>query len=71
MQQLVVLGATGSIGLNTLDVVERYPERYQVHALAANQSVAKMLELIATHNPPRCGDGGCRRRRAGGGRIAA
>jgi len=51
MQQLVVLGATGSIGLNTLDVVERYPERYQVHALAANQSVAKMLELIATHNP--------------------
>ena len=46
-----MLGATGSIGLNTLDVVERYPERYQVHALVANQSVAKMLELIATHNP--------------------
>ena len=51
MEQLVVLGATGSIGLNTLDVVERHPERYQVHALAANQSVDKMLELVATHNP--------------------
>jgi 1-deoxy-D-xylulose-5-phosphate reductoisomerase len=51
MQQLVVLGATGSIGLNTLDVVERHPERYLVHALAANQSVDKMLELVATHNP--------------------
>lgn len=51
MQQLVVLGATGSIGLNTLDVVERHPERYRVHALAANQSVDKMLELVATHNP--------------------
>lgn len=51
MQQLVVLGATGSIGLNTLDVVERHPERYRVHALAANQSVDKMLELVASHNP--------------------
>jgi len=51
MQQLVVLGATGSIGLNTLDVIERHPERYLVHALAANQSVDKMLELVATHNP--------------------
>jgi len=32
-QQITVLGATGSIGLSTLDVIARHPERYQVFAL--------------------------------------
>jgi len=32
-QKLVVLGATGSIGVNTLDVVSRHPDRYEVLAL--------------------------------------
>ena len=34
-----VLGSTGSIGVNTLDVVARHPERFAVYALAANSSV--------------------------------
>ncbi|HRO62083.1 MAG TPA: 1-deoxy-D-xylulose-5-phosphate reductoisomerase, partial [Burkholderiaceae bacterium] len=34
---LTILGATGSIGRSTLDVVARHPERYRVHALVANR----------------------------------
>ena len=51
MQQVVVLGATGSIGLNTLDVIDRHPDRFEVYALAANRSVDDMCELVARHRP--------------------
>ncbi|MGB0893484.1 MAG: 1-deoxy-D-xylulose-5-phosphate reductoisomerase [Parashewanella sp.] len=51
MQSLAVLGATGSIGLNTLDVVSRNPEQYFAHTLVANTNVSKMLELCITHQP--------------------
>ena len=33
-QQITVLGATGSIGLSTLDVIARHPDRYQVFGLS-------------------------------------
>jgi 1-deoxy-D-xylulose-5-phosphate reductoisomerase len=36
IEQITVLGATGSIGLNTLDVIARHPDRYSVFALTAN-----------------------------------
>jgi len=51
MQRVVVLGATGSIGLNTLDVIGRHPDRFEVYALAANRSVDDMCELVARHSP--------------------
>lgn len=51
MQQVVVLGATGSIGLSTLDVIARHPERYTVHALTANRSVEKMAQLCRQFQP--------------------
>ena len=35
MQNILVLGATGSIGLSTLDVVARHPDQYRAYALAA------------------------------------
>ena len=38
-----VLGSTGSIGVNTLDVIARHPDRFEVYALAANTSVDVML----------------------------
>lgn len=50
-QRLTVLGATGSIGLNTLDVVARHPERYDVVALTANTDVDRMLKLCRAHRP--------------------
>ena len=42
-RSIAVLGSTGSIGVNTLDVIARHPERFQVYALAANTSVDAML----------------------------
>jgi len=51
VQQIVVLGATGSIGLSTLDVIARHPDRYTVYALTANRSVEKMAELCRRFQP--------------------
>jgi len=46
-----ILGATGSIGTSTLDVLARHPERYRVVALSANQDVAGMADLCLRHRP--------------------
>jgi 1-deoxy-D-xylulose-5-phosphate reductoisomerase len=48
---LAILGATGSIGASTLDVVARHPQSYQVFALTANGSAAQLAELCARHRP--------------------
>ena len=50
-QRLVVLGATGSIGLSTLDVIARNKAQFRVFALAAGRNVQKMAELCLAHNP--------------------
>jgi 1-deoxy-D-xylulose-5-phosphate reductoisomerase len=42
MQNLTLLGSTGSIGVSTLDVVARHPDRYRVHALSAHSRVAEL-----------------------------
>ena len=46
---LVLLGATGSIGANTLDVVARHPDRYRIETLTANGSAERLLELARQH----------------------
>ena len=48
---LAVLGATGSIGASTLDVVAAHPERYRVLALTAHGSADALLELCEVHRP--------------------
>jgi len=48
---LTVLGATGSIGASTLDVVSRHAERYRVFALSANGSADALLDLCRRHKP--------------------
>ncbi len=48
---LAVLGATGSIGASTLDVVARHPGRYRVFALCANGSADALLSLCRVHKP--------------------
>ncbi len=50
-QTITVLGATGSIGKNTLDVLARHPERFAVHALSASSQVEPMLALCARFRP--------------------
>src|SRR5687768_882893 len=48
---LAVLGATGSIGASTLDVVAAHPDRYRVFALSAHASADALLELCRVHRP--------------------
>ena len=48
---ITVLGATGSIGVSTLDVVARHPERYGVFALTAHRQVDKLFEQCVRHRP--------------------
>ena len=51
VQTLTILGATGSIGRSTLDVVARHPERYRIYALTAFTRVNELGELCRQHNP--------------------
>ncbi|SEP98935.1 1-deoxy-D-xylulose-5-phosphate reductoisomerase [Ectothiorhodospira magna] len=48
---VTVLGATGTIGVNTLDVIARHPDRYRAVALTANGNVERLLEQCRTHRP--------------------
>ena len=50
-RKLAVLGATGSIGVSTLDVVLRHPGRYEVVALTANSRVDILFEQCLIHRP--------------------
>lgn len=51
MRRIAVLGATGSIGGSTLDVIARHPDRYQAAVLSANTSVEDMATLCRRHRP--------------------
>jgi len=51
VKQVVVLGATGSIGLSTLDVLNRHADRFNLHTITAYRSVKKMLELVLAYEP--------------------
>jgi len=51
MQSLTILGATGSIGRSTLDVVARHPDRYRVFALAAQRRDDALYEQCLRHAP--------------------
>lgn len=50
-QKLTVLGATGSIGVSTLDVVARHPDRYEVLALTGNTRVDALFGQCLQHRP--------------------
>jgi 1-deoxy-D-xylulose-5-phosphate reductoisomerase len=51
MQNLTILGSTGSVGVNTLDVVERHPDRFRVIALTAHTRSSILLEQCRRHRP--------------------
>lgn len=51
MKKISLLGSTGSIGVNTLDVVERYPEKFQVCALSAGSNVELFARQIRKFKP--------------------
>jgi 1-deoxy-D-xylulose-5-phosphate reductoisomerase len=48
---VVVLGSTGSVGENTLDVLSRHPDRFRLVGIAANTNAAKLAQQIRTWRP--------------------
>ncbi len=51
MKKIALMGSTGSVGTQTLDVVRNYPDKLEVFALSANSNVKLLLEQIEEFNP--------------------
>ena len=51
MKGICILGATGSIGVSTLDVVARHPDLYKVVVLTANKNIDTLYEQCLAHSP--------------------
>ena len=51
MKRIVILGSTGSIGRSTLDVVDRFPDAYDVVGLAAGRNADLLIRQIQTYKP--------------------
>jgi 1-deoxy-D-xylulose-5-phosphate reductoisomerase len=51
IRRLVLLGSTGSIGQSTLDVLERYPDRFRLLALTANKNSERVIRQIKKFKP--------------------
>jgi 1-deoxy-D-xylulose-5-phosphate reductoisomerase len=51
MKGVTILGSTGSIGVNTLDVIARNPDKYRVIALSANRDVERLAEQCLQFRP--------------------
>ncbi len=50
-KRITVLGATGSIGLSTLDVIARHPQRYEVFALSGHTQLERLLQQCLQFRP--------------------
>lgn len=50
-RRIAVLGATGSIGLSTLDVIGRHPDRYEAFALSGHSRMAELEQQCLAHRP--------------------
>ncbi len=50
-QNITVLGSTGSIGVSTLDIIRRHPERYRAFALCAHSQIDKLFEQCVEFRP--------------------
>jgi 1-deoxy-D-xylulose-5-phosphate reductoisomerase len=51
LQSITLLGATGSIGVNTLDVISRHPDKYTVYALTGHRQILKLASQCKQHRP--------------------
>jgi 1-deoxy-D-xylulose-5-phosphate reductoisomerase len=51
MKGICILGATGSIGVSTLDVVSRHPDKYKIIALTANTNIEALYQQCLTYSP--------------------
>ncbi|EWS61333.1 1-deoxy-D-xylulose 5-phosphate reductoisomerase [Methylibium sp. T29-B] len=51
MQRVCLLGATGSIGVSTLDVIARHPDRYELFALSAHSRIDELAAQCLQFRP--------------------
>ena len=51
IKQVAILGSTGSIGVNTLDVIRAHPERFKVAALTASKQVDRLAQQCIEFKP--------------------
>jgi 1-deoxy-D-xylulose-5-phosphate reductoisomerase len=51
MQKITILGSTGTIGVNTLDVVEKHPEKFSIYALTAHSNTNLLFEQCQKYSP--------------------
>jgi len=51
MKKIVILGSTGSIGKNSLDVIAKFPDRFSVHGLTAGRNTVLLMEQIRLFHP--------------------
>ncbi|MGD8784880.1 MAG: 1-deoxy-D-xylulose-5-phosphate reductoisomerase [Thioalkalispiraceae bacterium] len=51
MKGIAILGATGTIGVNTLDVIRRHPDKFRINALTANSQVDRLFEQCREFEP--------------------
>jgi len=51
MKNITILGATGSIGLNTLDVVSRHPDQFSVFAVSAHSDWKSLIQICKDYQP--------------------
>src|SRR5262245_47569363 len=51
IQNVAILGATGSIGRSTLDVIARHPDRFRAFALTAHTQAGELFDLALRHRP--------------------
>ena len=51
MKKLTVLGSTGSIGLNTLDIIRQFPHKFRIEALSCRNSIESLSEQIKEFKP--------------------
>jgi 1-deoxy-D-xylulose-5-phosphate reductoisomerase len=61
IKNVTILGSTGTIGINTLDVISRHPDRYGVFALTANSEIEKLVDQCGRFEPEYAvmSDSGC------------
>ena len=50
-QQIAILGSTGSIGTQALDVISQHPERFEVYAITANNNIDLLIKQAIEFSP--------------------
>lgn len=51
MKKILILGSTGSIGVNTLNVIRKFPDKFKVAGLTVNSNIVELEKQIAEFNP--------------------